>query len=269
MRARACSRPIARPLGDRTRMGRLVELPPYRQSSSDRALFTAALRESAAIHVRRCRRFAGLWKAEGFEPADLRSWRDTARMPQIVVAAFKERDLVSATKKETVLEMTSSGTSGQRSRIVFDKRSLLRLQRQAWQVFNGMGLADGGTVTDYLCFTYDPAVAKNVGTAFSDESITGLTLRGEVFYALRWDAEKKDFYFDLEGSVAALERFEKSGRPARLVGFPAHAMAVCEEFSRRHGRAARLHPGSRVITGGGWKDKQDRAVDKGEMRGRL
>lgn len=269
MKLRACSRPIAAPLGDRTAMGRLAELPPYRHSASDRALFTAALRASAAVHMRRCPEFAGLWKAEGFRPADLRSWRDTARMPHIVVAAFKERGLVSAAKKEAVLEMTSSGTSGQRSRIVFDRPSLLRLQRQAWQVFNGMGLAAGETVTDYLCFTYDPAVAKNVGTAFSDESITGLTLRGEVFYALRWDAGKKDFYFDLEGSVAALERFERSGRPARLVGFPAHAMAVCEEFARRHGRAARLHPGSRVITGGGWKDKQDRAVDKSEMRGRL
>lgn len=269
MKLREYARPQAGPLGDRTPMGRLAELPPYRHSPADRAAFAAALRASAAVHLRRCPAFAGLWRAEGFRPSDIRSYADSARLPQIVVAAFKERDLVSATRRETVLEMTSSGTSGQRSRIVFDRASVLRMQRQAWQVFNGMGLAAAGTVTDYLCFTYDPAVAKNVGTAFSDESITGLTLRGEVFYALRWSREKKDFYFDTEGAVAALERFERSGRPARLVGFPAHAMAVCEEFARRHGRPARLHPASRVITGGGWKDKQDRAVDKGEMRARL
>ncbi len=267
--ARSVAVPIAAPLGDRSPMGRLMELPPYDHTPAARRLFTEALRAAAAVHCRRCPRFRGLWKDAGFAPADLRSYSDVERMPHIYVAAFKERDLVSVTRRETALELTSSGTSGQRSRIVLDRASLRRVRRMAWQVFNGHGLAAPHDVNDYLCFTYDPAVARNVGTAFSDESITGLTGRGEVFYALRWDPAKKDFYFDMAGALAALERFEGRGRPVRVVGFPAHALALCEEFEKAHGRRARLNPASWVITGGGWKDKQDRAVDKGEMRARL
>lgn len=267
--ARQLSTPIAEPLRDPSLMGRLMECGPYDHNPASRQLFSDALREAAAIHYRRCPRFRGLWKMAGFAPDDLRSYADTERMPHIFVAAFKERNLVSVTRRETALELTSSGTSGQKSRTVLDKGSLLRVRRMAWQIFNGLGMAARSEVNDYLCFSYDPKVAGNVGTSFSDESITGLTARGEVFYALRWDAQKKDFYFDMPGALAALERFEDRGRPTRIIGFPAHAMAVCEEFKKAKGRSVRLNPNSWVITGGGWKDKQDRAVDKAEMRARL
>ena len=42
-------------------------------------------------------------------------------------------------------------------------------------------------VTNYLAFTYDPGVAKDLGTAFSDELLTRLTRVGEVHYAIRPD----------------------------------------------------------------------------------
>lgn len=267
--ARAISTPISVPLRGRGAMDRLMERPAYDRSARTGALFVEAMREAASVHYRRSPRFRGLWKLAGFSPSGLRSEADLARMPHIFVAALKERDLVSIPKKEIVLELTSSGTSGQKSRTVLDEGSLLRVRRMVWQIFSALGMAGDGLVNDYLCFTYDPRVASDVGTAFSDESLTGLTPRGEVFYALRWDAAKKAFYFDMAGALAALERFESSGRPARLIGFPAHAMAVCEEFRKVKGRYARLDPRSWVITGGGWKDKQDRAVDKDEMRARL
>lgn len=267
--ARAISAPISVPLRGRGAMDRLMERPAYDRSARAAGLFLEALREAARIHCRRDPRFRGLWRLAGFSPSDLRDESDLARMPHVFVAALKERDFVSLPRREIVLELTSSGTSGQRSRTVLDKGSLLRVRRMVWQIFGALGMTGDGAVNDYLCFTYDPRVAKDVGTAFSDESLTGLTPRGEVFYALRWDPATKAFYFDMAGALAALERFESGGRPARLMGFPAHAMAVCDEFRARHGRAARLHPGSWVITGGGWKDKQDRAVDKGEMRARL
>jgi len=96
-----------------------------------------------------------------------------------------------------------------------------------------------------------------------------MTRRGEVFYALRWDSAGKDFFFDIDNSVAALERFEQSGRQARVIGFPAHALLLCREFRRRHGRAVKLRADSWVITGGGWKDNNDLAVDKNAMRAEI
>ncbi len=267
--ARTLSSPIATPLADKTLMARLLECGAYDYSPENMQLFVDALRESAAIHYRRCPQFKGLWKMAGFKPEDLRTVEDVERMPHIFVAAFKERELTSVTKKEIALELTSSGTTGQKSRIVLDKASLLRVRRMAWQVFDGLGMAERSAAADYLCFTYDPAVAKNLGTAFTDELLTGLTRTGEVFYALRWSAEKKAFYFDMEGAMDALERFERRGRQTRIVGFPAHALALCEAFKISRGRHVKLNPKSWVITGGGWKDSQDRAMDKQKMRALL
>jgi hypothetical protein len=48
----------------------------------------------------------------------------------------------------------------------------------------------------------------------------------------------------------------------RLVGFPAFALKLTEEFKRLHGRYPRLNPGSSVVTGGGWKTLADEAIDK-------
>ncbi|MDD2772112.1 MAG: hypothetical protein PHP45_00275 [Elusimicrobiales bacterium] len=266
MTARSLSSPIAEPLADKSAMARLLEIPAFAYSPESERLFLEALRESAAIHCRRSPHFGGLWKNAGFSPEDLRGPADITRMPFIFVAAFKERELSSIAKKELALELTSSGTSGQKSRMLLDKASLLRVRRMAWQVFAALGMADRTVAADYLCFTYDPKAAKNLGTAFTDELLTGLTKTGETFYALRWSREKNSFYFDMDGALSALERFEKRGRQARLVGFPAHALALCEAFKKSRGRCARLNPSSWVLTGGGWKDQQDRALDKGKMR---
>ena len=63
-------------------------------------------------------------------------------------------------------------------------------------------------IYNYLCFTYDPAVADDLGTAFTDELLTSFTKKDEVFYTFKDDGN--GFYFDEEGTLAALKRFEKS-----------------------------------------------------------
>ncbi|MFA6584149.1 MAG: hypothetical protein WCS77_07625 [Elusimicrobiaceae bacterium] len=261
--------PEFKPLKADSATARLIETPPFEHGSRTDTLFAEAMREAAHVHYRNCPQFRGVWKNAAFSPDDIKDISDIAKMPFIYVAAFKERALSSVPTGRVELELTSSGTSGQKSRIILDKTSLLRVRRIAYQVFNGLGMADPKTPADSLCFTYDPAVADSLGTAFTDQLLTGLAGKGEVFYAIAWDKAKKEFYFDMDGALDAAARFEKSGRPVRVLGFPAHAMSLCEEFEKRLGRSLKLHPDSWVITGGGWKDKQDRAVDKSVMRARL
>ena len=248
---------------------RLIEPPPFAHAPAADRLFCAALREAFAHHIRRCPAFAGVCAAEGFVPAALRTVRDLPGLPFIFVSAFKERDLRSVPQKNVVLELTSSGTTGQKSRILLDALSLRRVRRIAWQVFSGLGLADEGVTADYLCFTYDPAAAKNLGTAWTDRLLTGFTKTGEVYWAFRWDKAAREFRFEPAQAVKVLERFESRGRPCRIVGFPAFALRLLEEFSRKHGRDARLHPGTKVITGGGWKTETDEAVPKAALRVRI
>ena len=254
--------PCHRPLKSRAALDALFETPPFERSPRTSRAFLAAMRAALAFQGSRAPVLRGLYRDEGFEPASVRSERDVLRIPFLSVAALKERDLTTLPYSRIALELKSSGTTGQRSRTQLDRGSLLRVRRLAWQIFEALGLTDLERAHDYICFTYDPDVAKDLGTAWTDKLLTSFTKKGEIFYTFRWSREKKDFYNDVEGAVAALRRIEERGTLARLIGFPAFALKLTEEYKKRYGRYPRLNPGSSVVTGGGWKTLADEAVDK-------
>ncbi len=260
--------PFWKPLPISSPLERLIESPAFKFGPGPSGLFCAAMREAMTFQARHSRFLGNYFRLEGFSPASVRTEADIAGMPFVFVAALKERDLTTLPAAKIVLELKSSGTSGQRSRIQLDRGSLMRVRRMAWKVFDGLGLTDARE-HDYICFTYDPAVAKDLGTAWTDELLSGFTKKGEVFYTFRWSKEKKDFYFDVEGAVRRLKKAEETGKLTRLIGFPAFALKLTGEFSKRYGRQVRLNPGSSVITGGGWKTLADEAMDKKIYRGVL
>lgn len=261
--------PECGPVETKTFTGRLIETAPFDYTRESAGLFRAAMKEAVSRHIRGCPAFRGICSAEGFRPDSIRREADIKRIPFIFVSAFKERFLSSAPENRIELELTSSGTTGQKSRILLDSTSLLRVRRIAWQVFSALGMADLSSACDYLCFTYDPEVAKNLGTAWTDKLLTRFTKTGELYWAFKWNRDKKEFHFDINAAVEVLEKYEKKGRPVRLVGFPAFALRLVREFEKKHGRSARLNPESRVITGGGWKTEQDKAVEKAVMRAQI
>ncbi|OGS28351.1 MAG: hypothetical protein A2218_00170 [Elusimicrobia bacterium RIFOXYA2_FULL_53_38] len=254
--------PFYAPLRIESSLERLIEASAFKFGPAASGLFCAAMREALAFQLRHSGFLRNYFKLGGFTPASIKSEKDIAGMPFVFVAALKERDLTTLPESKIVLELKSSGTSGQRSRIQLDRGSLMRVKRLAWKVFEGLGLTDLAHEHDYICFTYDPAVAKDLGTAWTDKLLSGLTKKGGIFYTFRWSKEKKDFYFDIEGAVGRLKKAEETKKLVRLVGFPAFALKLTEEFKKRFGRNVRLNPGSSVITGGGWKTLADEAMDK-------
>ena len=254
--------PAHLPLKSRAAADALFEHAAFDYSPKSSQAFLAAMRASLAFQGARAPVLKALYRSEGFAPASVRTEADVARIPFLFVAALKERDLTTLPYSQIALELKSSGTSGQRSRMQLDKGSLTRVRRMAWRVLEGLGLTDLERAHDYICFTYDPAVAKDLGTAWTDKLLTSFTKKGEIFYTFRWSKEKKDFYFDIDGAVDALKRFEDAGSLVRLVGFPAFALKLTGEFRKRYGRYPKLNRDSGVITGGGWKTLADEAVDK-------
>ncbi len=157
-------------------------------------LFDEAMREAYAWHVERCLPYARFLALKG---ADVRQPPATAEaIPPLLVTIFKHHRLLSIGDDEVAIELTSSGTGGQRSAIVLDKLSLQRIRLLVDQIYDSLGLVNHDELVNYLCFSYDPKVAKNVGTAFSDKMMTGFTRRRRVVYAIRWNNEAREFYFD-------------------------------------------------------------------------
>ncbi|MBI4657164.1 MAG: acyl-protein synthetase [Elusimicrobia bacterium] len=253
---------FAKPLKVRSSMDGLLESRPFEYTRRSSALFVKAMRDALAFQSGHSTFLRAYFKLEKFSPAELKSEKDVKKIPFVFVSALKERDLTTLPADRIALELKSSGTSGQKSRIQLDRDSLARVRRMAWKVFEGLGLTDLEHGHDYMCFTYDPEVARDAGTAWTDKLLTGFTGPGEIFYAFRWSREKKDFYFDVQNSAGRLRFFEESGRRVRLLGFPAFALKLLDEFKKIYGRNPRLNPDSSVITGGGWKTLEDKAMDK-------
>lgn len=233
--------------------------------AKDDSLFLRSMREAFAYHYLASPPFQGLCADADFYPWSLRRSEQLADIPYFFVTALKYHSVASVPPEQVALTLRSSGTSGQTSAIVLDRTSLRRIRRIVHHIYDDFGMKDRRR-TNYLCFTYDPEVAKDVGTAYSDKLLTSLTKVQDVFYAIEWNQEKNDWHLDSGRVEQALDRFEASGRPFRLLGFPAHTWDVLGEIVARRGRPYRLGPLSYVITGGGWKGFDGRAIPKPEFR---
>lgn len=231
----------------------------------DDMLFLRSMQEAFAYHYLANGAFQGLCLDRGFHPWHLRRLEQLPDIPYFFVTALKYHEVASVPPEQVVLTLRSSGTTGQTSAIVLDRTSLRRIRRIVHHIYGDLGMRDRRR-TNYLCFTYDPEVAKDVGTAYSDKLLTSLTRVQQVCYAIAWCPERQDWHLDSARVQQALDRFEASGRPFRLLGFPAHTWAVLQEIVARRGRPYRFGPLSYVITGGGWKGFDGQAIPQAEFR---
>lgn len=231
----------------------------------EKRAFLRAMKEAFAHHYLGSTAFQRLCGESDFFPWDLKRWEQLADIPYFFVTALKYHEVRSLPLDEIVLTLRSSGTSGQTSAIYLDRTSLRRIKDVVRHIYLDLGMVNK-VKTNYLCFTYDPEVAKDVGTAFSDKLLTGLTRVNHTCYAIVWDQEKEDWNLDVERVARHLERYQESGRPFRVLGFPAHTWRVLQEIVEKRGKPFRFGPRSFVITGGGWKNFDSQEIDKRVFR---
>ena len=243
------------------RLDRLFGSDPFDFTPAARQLFVESFAACADIHYQGNRFFRGLWDAAGLKPAMIRAEDDLLRAPPIMVNLFKEQELMTGPAEDIVLNLTSSGTSGQKSQIFLNQDSLNRVKKLAWQIHASLGMTSDDEV-NYLCFTYDPRVATNLGTAFTDELLTSFTRKKEVYYAIQWDEKKGDFSLNVPGVLDALRRFASQKNPVRILGFPAHLYKVIKD----HDVHLTMPLDSWIQTGGGWKGFVSEEVPKHQFR---
>lgn len=240
---------------------RLLNSDPFNFSDENKRLFIQSFKENTFHHYEKHDFTRKLWDRLGFDPRLIETEDDLGRVPGTMVHLFKEHELCTAKKENLVLTLTSSGTGGQKSRQFLDQVSLDNVKKLALTIHQGLGMASEKKY-NYLCFTYDPKVADDLGTAFTDELLTNFTGKNEVYYAIQWNEEKKDFELNEKGVVDTLKRFETSGIPTRILGFPALLFEMIEKYDLK----LNLGPDSWLQTGGGWKGKADKEIPKKEFR---
>ena len=161
-------------------------------------------------------------------------------------AAGDLREWRAALAREGVRVSLSSGTSG--------RPSLVPRDEATWDALcnNGRYYADdSGTRPG----AFDLLVLMPPGDALGLQSAAiGLARSAGAAHFLDGD--------DFGGAIAFLATSIAGARPVIVFGPPHRAAALCDAIAA-DGRAQPLAPGSRLITGGGWKGA--RPIDSGEL----
>lgn len=233
--------------------------------AKDEGLFLRSMQEAFAYHYLASTNFQALCLDADFHPWQLKRNEQIPWIPYFFVTALKYYSVASVAEENIALTLKSSGTSGQTSAIVLDRTSLRRIRRIVHHIYGDLGMKNK-RFTNYLCFTYDPEVAKDVGTAYSDKLLTSLTKAKDIFYAIEWSQAKSDWNLDSARVQETLERFEMTKLPFRLLGFPAHTWQVLKEIALRRKKNFSFGPLSYVITGGGWKNYDGESIEKHVFR---
>lgn len=232
-------------------------LPPDRTE----ALFVEAFRE-AVLAQRQIHPFLKeMDEARGFDPAAIASADDALALPPLFVGTLKLHDFLSVPAESVVLTLTSSGTSGQKTQLHFDRPSLDRMEGLSRKIFAALGFCSDRPA-HYLLFSYDRSEASDVGTSWSTEQKMACAPAKSVHWLLRRDGGGA-FAFDATATARLLIDLASDG-PLRLLGFPAFMHKALTEV-------ARLKPGlvvdgeSFVIAGGGWKNHSGQPMRQPEF----
>jgi phenylacetate-coenzyme A ligase PaaK-like adenylate-forming protein len=243
---------------------RLIDCSPFDYTEKTAKLFLEAMNETVQHHYAHCKEYHNFLDYCGFKP-QIRSLDNVMELPPIHVNVFKEYDLVTVSKEQIVLSLTSSGTGGKKSKNFLDDLSLKRVKKIALHIHEGLGMVDENSWVNYCCFTYDPHVAKDLGTAFTDELLTSFTKRKRVYYTFQYNPQTNNFEFNLAEIAKVFKEFEKEGSPVRLLGFPAFMYEALEYYRDTEKKTLKFHPDSFFMTGGGWKKREDKKVSRTEF----
>ncbi|MDH4468462.1 MAG: hypothetical protein QE271_10410 [Bacteriovoracaceae bacterium] len=237
---------------------------PFSHAPTDIVQFQKSFKENLLFHCKHNEFTKWFMEQNHFDPESINDETSLSNVPGVMVNLYKEFYMASVPKEEIILELTSSGTSGIKSYQRLNEYSLNLVKRLAYKIHESLGITSHETY-NYLCFTYDPKVASDVGTAFTDELLTNFTKKGEVYYAFEWNEAKKDFELNIPKIISTLKRFESSPLATRILGFPAFLWEILEE----NNLTFQLGNDSWVQTGGGWKGKSDQMIPKGIFREKI
>jgi phenylacetate-coenzyme A ligase PaaK-like adenylate-forming protein len=245
----------------------LCALPaPYCPDSVPAGLFDQAMTEISRFHCQHTPGYEHWLNANGLDVKDLDSLDDWSRLPPILANFFKQQLLLSPTG-EDALELTSSGTSGQKSRMRYDQRSLSAAQFMVEQIFNHYGWNTPDTPCNYLLLSYEPQGAITLGTSYTDQFLCRFAPVNRVVYALRCNGDSHQF--DVFGVIAALQSFAEEGLPVRIFGFPAFLWQTLQQMQATGVPELKLPADSLVFFGGGWKTQVREEIPKQQLYGRI
>jgi phenylacetate-coenzyme A ligase PaaK-like adenylate-forming protein len=226
-------------------------------------LFVEAVRQCTEYHYARNDFYKKWLDQNRFSPESIQTIKTLEKIPFIHANFYKTHVVKTAKDEDIILQLTSSGTTGQKSQMFYDAWTIFASDKSADVQFDYYGLITDEP-TNFLLYSYEPAENANVGTLRTRQMMRRYAKENELVYALKYSG--KGHEFDLFGCIEALQRFEKEGKPVRLLGFPAFLYFTLERMKDMGYPPLQLNPKSLVMMGGGWKGFVDKQLTASEFR---
>ncbi|SDP06469.1 Acyl-protein synthetase, LuxE [Pseudomonas arsenicoxydans] len=239
---------------------------PYCLEAVPEGLFDQAMGEISLFHCHHTPGYERWLNANGLGTQDLETLDDWSRLPPIFANYFK-RHLLFGPTGEGALELTSSGTSGQKSRMRYDSRSMAAAQGMVSHIFRHYGWDTPDSPCNYLLLSYEPKAAITLGTAYTDQFLCRYAPVNRVAYGLRLTGTGHEF--DLFGVIRALQDFAEEGLPVRILGFPAFLSHALQHMEDTDVADLQLPAQSLVFLGGGWKTQAAQEIPLARLYGRI
>lgn len=204
-------------------------------------------------------KYRAICEYERFKPDQLLTVDDLHRIPLLPTLYLKRNDL--SFEHKSVIEVTSSGTSGTFSRIGYSFTELYQLLKMAIRMGRHHRLFSFRR-THAIVLGYQPN--KNNQTVISKTAFlsTLFTVPASRQYALTY--KNGSYELDLDHLIDRLVCLSKRKTPIRIIGFPSYAYFLLEKIKER-GISLRLPSGSKILFGGGWKQFSENEISKEEM----
>ncbi len=225
---------------------------------STNELFLHAMKENCAFHYAHCEEYRKVLDGEGFSPENLASFSDLSKLPFLPTLFFKKHHVYSLPKYRLPVKVTSSGTSGQFSRIGFAWSELWYALKMAIRVVNKRHLVSLRPC-NYIVFGYKPNRHNKTGVTKTAFITTLLAPALHRTYALKYKDGK--YEPDLESVIRDIEKYAKKKTPVRFMGFPSYTTFVMQMMEERK-ISVKLPKGSKIMLAGGWKQFYTEEVEK-------
>ena len=235
---------------------------PYDLKKSG-AVFLRLMRDTVRFHRDQCPTYREILDAAGFQPEDILTEEDLAKIPVLPTLFFKRNRLFSIHDDKLVIKATSSGTKGTQSQVGFDRKSLLSgilMMVRFFAHHHVLSLRP----TNYIILGYEPSSHTQMGAIKTAYYTTKFAPALHRAYALRDTGT--GYELDIEGLVQTLQRYARQGLPVRFVGFPSHMYFLARTLKENNVHL-HLNRHSKILLGGGWKQFSNEEIDRESFYG--
>lgn len=225
---------------------------PYKINNRETA-FCEAMRENYAAQ---CALFPNYFALADLEDPQIKTLDDLNKLPALTTLFLKRNPNFAKNSETKGLKVTSSGTGGVRSDLVFDSSSVRLGLGMALRFFAYHKLVSP-MPTQYIIMGYEPTKNNQAGAVKTAFGASFFAPPLERVYALKHTPE--GYAVNIDGISAALLRYAKRPFPVRIIGFPSFLWQMVTELKSR-GICLNLPNTSKILLGGGWKQFSDQRV---------